>query len=155
MSWKSEDDVKDKWFMQNGLTPKDFDSLEEAKRSPKMVILAHIVAWASRNNDKVLIYSKDLKTLDIVQLFLGQADWKSSIESLRVPFKDTLLGGWEKGTDYVRIDGSVNSGRRGDLVDQFNDKKDIKAFLISSLAGGIGINLVSFSVCFGAIEFFE
>ena len=43
----------------------------------------------------------------------------------------------------LRIDGSVDSGRRGELVDSFNKEDDIKAFLISSLAGGIGINLVS------------
>lgn len=51
-----------------------------------------------------------------------------------------------KGRDFLRIDGSVDSGRRGDLVDDFNCSEDTKAFLISSLAGGIGINLCSAAV---------
>ena len=104
------------------------------------------MASALQNDDKVLVFSKDLKTLDIVEVFLGESDWKTHIESLRTSFVQTQLGGWKKGKDYIRIDGSVSCGLRGELIHQFNDEEQVKAFLISSLAGGIGINLVSFRV---------
>ena len=70
--------------------------------------------------------------------------WTKQIDSLKeLEKKFGKLGGWKKGNDYLRIDGSTDSGRRGDLIDKFNSNEDIKLFLISSLAGGIGINLVS------------
>lgn len=53
------------------------------------------------------------------------------------------LGKWKKNTDYLRIDGSTESGKRGHRVDTFNGNKNIRVFLISSVAGGVGINLVS------------
>jgi SNF2 family DNA or RNA helicase len=140
MSWKSEDAAAGEWFMEKGINEREFETMHEAKKSPKLIMLAHIVTLASRNGDKTLVYSKDLKTLDIVEWFLRQRNWKVHVDSLS-QFKDQL-GGWKKGQDFVRIDGSVDSGRRGDLVDEFGATEKIKVFLISSLAGGIGINLV-------------
>ena len=144
-SWKSEQDLQNEWFMKakSGIDSRDYEKLEDAKSSPKLIILAHIIALVLRNRDKMLIYSKDLKTLDILELFLEEPDWKSHIESLSGTFKDDKLGGWKKGKDYIRIDGTVDSDRRGELVERFKKEESIKAFLISSLAGGIGINLVS------------
>jgi len=43
----------------------------------------------------------------------------------------------------VRLDGSVTADKRRDLVESFNrDKSDVFVFLLSSLAGGVGLNLV-------------
>ena len=43
----------------------------------------------------------------------------------------------------MRLDGSVTSDKRRDLVESFNrDKSDVFIFLLSSLAGGVGLNLV-------------
>lgn len=123
-----------------------FDKLHASKNSPKLIMLAHILAMATGRSQKVLIYSKCLKTLDLVEEFLAYRDWKSRLGSLADHFKDWRLGGWKKNTDYVRIDGGVSSGKRGEMVESFNDTKSIKAFLISSLAGGVGINLCSASV---------
>ena len=43
----------------------------------------------------------------------------------------------------MRLDGSVTSDKRRDLVESFNrEKSDVFIFLLSSLAGGVGLNLV-------------
>ena len=148
MTWKSEDTVRNEWFT-HAISETHFRTLHEAKTSPKLTILAHILAFALQKGDKILIYSKDLKTLDMVELFLGERDWRKQV-NLGTFGK---LGGWEKNKDFARIDGSINSSVRGDLVDRFNSSSTMKAFLISALAGGIGINLVSFCphlLCFEA-----
>lgn len=44
----------------------------------------------------------------------------------------------------MRLDGSVATKKRGNLVDEFNDPLNRNAFcfLLSSKAGGCGINLI-------------
>ena len=79
----------------------------------------------------------------MIESLLGSEDWKRHVGSLKESFPQTKLGGWEKNKDYLRIDGSIESGKRGTLVDTFNKNEDVRVFLISSIAGGLGINLVS------------
>ena len=48
-----------------------------------------------------------------------------------------------KGIDYFRIDGRISNESRKSQVDSFNDvENDARLFLISTRAGGIGINLI-------------
>lgn len=141
IAWKKD---RDRWTVS--LKQTVFDNLHKTKNSPKFIALAHILAMSISRRKKVLIYSKCLKTLDLVEEFLCFRDWKTRVGSLADSFKEMRLGGWKKNEDYVRIDGGVASGKRGQLVENFNDETSLKAFLISSLAGGIGINLCSASV---------
>jgi transcriptional regulator ATRX len=53
------------------------------------------------------------------------------------------MGGWKKNVDFLRIDGQTSSNERGELLKDFSNDKKLKLFLISSVAGGIGTNLVS------------
>ena len=47
------------------------------------------------------------------------------------------------GLGCVKLDGSTATGKRQKLVDRFNDQfSDVRAFLLSSKAGGCGINLI-------------
>ena len=55
------------------------------------------------------------------------------------------MGGWIMGKDFLRIDGGTSGEERGELLQDFSEYKRLKLFLISSVAGGIGINLVSAS----------
>lgn len=48
-----------------------------------------------------------------------------------------------KGYKYVRLDGSTTLERRRDLVSDFQTNDDIFIFLLSTRAGGLGINLVA------------
>lgn len=54
-------------------------------------------------------------------------------------------GFWSPGTDYFRLDGSCSVEHRESMCKKFNDTSNLRArlFLISTRAGGLGINLVS------------
>ena len=47
---------------------------------------------------------------------------------------------------YTRLDGSTKTDERQMIVDEFTDDPDITVFLLSTKAGGVGINLVAASV---------
>ncbi|CAB9521770.1 ISWI chromatin-remodeling complex ATPase ISW2 [Seminavis robusta] len=145
LTWKESMDKGDPSWL-GGLKPSEFKGMHEARNSPKLIMLAHIVALAVRDGHKTLVYSHDLKTLDIIEWFLQQPDWSKHAHSLKNLFSELKLGGWKKDQDYLRMDGSTNSGKRGYLVDKFNTDVQVKVFVISSRAGGIGINLCSASV---------
>jgi hypothetical protein len=71
-------------------------------------------------------------------------DWQEHVPSLASSFPNCKAGGWKSGRDFLRIDGAVTGAERGSLVNEFNeDLNKVKIFLISSRAGGIGINLCS------------
>lgn len=56
-----------------------------------------------------------------------------------------FCGFWNAGTDYFRLDGSCSVEQRESMCKKFNDATNLRArlFLISTRAGGLGINLVS------------
>ena len=53
-----------------------------------------------------------------------------------------------KDINYLRLDGDTSVEDREILMDQFNNEKDfnIPIFMLSTRAGGLGINLVAASV---------
>ncbi|KAL3319449.1 hypothetical protein Ciccas_001879 [Cichlidogyrus casuarinus] len=59
-------------------------------------------------------------------------------------FAETGHNTWLPGYDYERMDGSVNPKRRKSLQTRFNktSNRRLRLFLISTRAGGLGINLV-------------
>jgi hypothetical protein len=130
------------WWM-NLFKKESPEKLKEVENGFKIVLLLHILVISERLGDKVLVFSQCLKTLDFIEEVLARANWSEHVSSLASSFPGKQMGSWKKGTDYLRIDGDINSAERGGLVDQFNGEKngDIRAFLISSKAGGMGINL--------------
>jgi len=54
--------------------------------------------------------------------------------------------GWQAGLDYLRFDGTTDAEQRDAMVEHFNAPKSrLKAFLISTRAGGLGLNLTAAS----------
>ena len=49
----------------------------------------------------------------------------------------------QKGTRVCRIDGSVKQEQRRDAIDAFNKDPNVDIFLLSTRAGGLGINLTA------------
>jgi SWI/SNF-related matrix-associated actin-dependent regulator of chromatin subfamily A containing DEAD/H box 1 len=60
-----------------------------------------------------------------------------SVSDVLEPFLDHM------GIRFVRLDGSTPVSERQALIDDFNCDDDIKVFLLSTRAGGLGINLTS------------
>lgn len=87
------------------------------------------------------------QTLDFVSEVLSQRNWQKLVPSLAASFPghlDKMIGGWKAGVEFLRIDGQTAGDKRGDLVKEFNeDFGFVRLFLISSRAGGMGINLCS------------
>ena len=55
---------------------------------------------------------------------------------------EELMSMW--GYKYVRLDGNTPVAQRQVLIDQFNeDPQNLFVFLLSTRAGGVGINLTS------------
>lgn len=49
----------------------------------------------------------------------------------------------EHGINYCYLDGSTPAAKRNELVQQFQDDKNLRVFLISLKAGGVGLNLTA------------
>ena len=120
LKWRSGPGLP--WLVEGGptdsLTANQYKNLHHSRNSPKLILLAHGIAKACELGEKVLVSSKCLKTLDVIENFLNSPDWKLQIGSLKAFAQK--LGGWKKGKDYVRLDGAVQSGKRGLLIDDFN-----------------------------------
>ncbi|KAL2492402.1 Switch 2 [Abeliophyllum distichum] len=76
-------------------------------------------SWISRG-DKILLFSYSVRMLDILEKFIIR-----------------------KGYCFSRLDGSTPTSLRQSFVDNFNSSPSKQVFLISTRAGGLGLNLVS------------
>lgn len=50
---------------------------------------------------------------------------------------------WHRKHTYMRLDGSSKISERRDMVADFQTRSDIFVFLLSTRAGGLGINLTA------------
>jgi ATP-dependent DNA helicase len=88
--------------------------------SGKMLLLDRLVPCLMRKGHKILIFSQFKTQLDLIQ------DWAT-------------LRKW----NCCRIDGGVSQVDRRDQIKAFNTNKNYKIFLLSTRAGGQGINLTA------------
>ncbi|KAF5732568.1 switch 2 [Tripterygium wilfordii] len=97
-----------------------FMGLSNVKHCGKMRALEKLMSsWASMG-DKILLFSYSVRMLDILEKFVIR-----------------------KGYSFSRLDGSTPTNLRQSLVDDFNSSPSKLVFLISTRAGGLGLNLVS------------
>ncbi|KAF9937976.1 hypothetical protein BGZ67_000680 [Mortierella alpina] len=89
--------------------------------SGKMLVLNRLLDALFSRGHKVLIFSQFTTMLDIIQ------DWAE------------IYKGW----NCCRIDGSIPQEDRRRQISDFNKNPALKLFLLSTRAGGLGINLTS------------
>ena len=89
--------------------------------SGKMLLLDRLLPALFKGGHKVLIFSQFKTQLDILEDYCKE------------------LRGW----DACRIDGGVAQDDRRAQIEAFNKSDDVKIFLLSTRAGGQGINLAS------------
>ncbi|KAM0025907.1 putative DNA helicase chromatin remodeling SNF2 family [Helianthus debilis subsp. tardiflorus] len=97
-----------------------FMGLSDVEHCGKMRALEKLMSSWILHDDKILLFSYSVRMLDILEKFLIR-----------------------KGYDFSRLDGSTPTGMRQSLVDNFNSSPSKQVFLISTRAGGLGLNLVS------------
>ncbi|KAI7856223.1 SNF2 family N-terminal domain-containing protein [Circinella umbellata] len=93
---------------------------QEWMDSGKVDLLKRLLPAMKGKGQKVLLFSQFTRLLDILEMVM-----------------DTLK------LKYLRLDGETKPDERQELIDQFNEDKDIPVFLLSTKAGGFGINLTS------------
>lgn len=95
---------------------------ELAAQSGKVLLLDRLLTALFDRGHKVLVFSQMTKMLDILE------DWA------------TEMKGWK----ICRLDGSVPQESRRQQIEEFSDpRSDTKLFLLSTRAGGLGINLTA------------
>ncbi|KAF9424245.1 hypothetical protein HW555_000638 [Spodoptera exigua] len=120
------------------------EELDDMRNSHKLVLLFDILRQCEAIGDKLLVFSQSLYSLDLIEHFLGKVD-----EATQEGRIDEKLGGhvgsWAPGVDYFRLDGSTSCENRSIWCKNFNreDNPRARLFLISTRAGGLGINLVA------------
>ena len=89
--------------------------------SGKMYVLERLLAVVRRTtDDRVVIVANQTSALDVIGDMATAAKWP-----------------------FLRLDGSTSIKQRQKLVDQLTDRsKDVFCFLLSSRAGGCGLNLI-------------
>ncbi|XP_040844802.1 DNA excision repair protein ERCC-6-like 2 isoform X3 [Ochotona curzoniae] len=100
-----------------------FETLSDPKYSGKMKVLQQLLNHCRKNRDKVLLFSFSTKLLDVLQQYCMAS-----------------------GLDYRRLDGSTKSEERLKIVKEFNSSQDVNVCLVSTMAGGLGLNFVGANV---------
>ncbi|XP_014788217.1 lymphocyte-specific helicase [Octopus bimaculoides] len=90
------------------------------KNSGKIAMLDCMLPVLKKNGHKVLIFSQFVQVLNILEDYCYLRDF-----------------------EYCRLDGSMNFEERQEQMDCFNNDKEVFLFLLSTRAGGLGVNLVS------------
>ncbi|KAI8337177.1 SNF2 family N-terminal domain-containing protein [Chlamydoabsidia padenii] len=87
----------------------------------KMAVLDKLLSRFKAQGSRVLLFSQMSRVLDILEDYC-----------------------WWKGYEYCRIDGQTNQEERVDAIDDYNRPDSDKfIFLLTTRAGGLGINLTS------------
>lgn len=88
------------------------------KASAKMTLLDKLLPKLKNEGHRVLIFSQFRVMLDIIEDYLEFRNFK-----------------------YERVDGTITGGKRQRSIDKFACNEDVFVMLLSTRAGGVGINL--------------
>lgn len=130
------------WWMS--MVPEE--ELDNLEHSGKLQVLFEILKECEAIGDKLLVFSQSLYSLDVIEHFLSLVDDNTQKDDEERDSKlDKYQGSWTLGLDYFRLDGSTAIESRNAACKVFNDESNHRArlFLISTRAGGLGINLVA------------
>ena len=86
----------------------------------KLFVLDGLLARLKEGGHRVLIYSQMTRMIDLLEEYMSHRQHS-----------------------YMRLDGSSKIHERRDMVADFQNRQDIFIFLLSTRAGGLGINLTA------------
>ena len=90
----------------------------------KMKVLDQMLMELLSRKHKVLIFSQMTRMLDIIGDYLSYQEFQ-----------------------FSRLDGTMDFIDRQENIDTFNTNPDVQIFLLSTRAGGLGINLTAADTC--------
>lgn len=88
--------------------------------SGKVVKLMEVIQLTIKRKEKILVFSLFTQMLDILEKVLSFAN-----------------------ISFLRLDGQTSVDTRQDIIDRFYEDETIPVFLLSTKAGGFGINLIA------------
>ncbi|KAG7394146.1 hypothetical protein PHYBOEH_005601 [Phytophthora boehmeriae] len=94
--------------------------METILGSAKFDYLRQLLPKLRSEGHRVLIFSQWTKLLDLLEVLMSHMEYR-----------------------YLRLDGSTDVQERQGLIDTYNEDKNIFVFLLSTRAGGLGINLTA------------
>ncbi|CAL9707977.1 unnamed protein product [Knipowitschia caucasica] len=100
-----------------------FEALSDPMYSGKMKVLQKLIHFYCQRKDKILLFSLSTKLLDVLENYC-----------------------MAEGLDYSRLDGNTKSKERVQIVKEFNSSSHINICLVSTMAGGLGLNFVGANV---------
>ncbi|XP_061634159.1 chromodomain-helicase-DNA-binding protein 1-like isoform X2 [Phyllopteryx taeniolatus] len=107
-------------YLFDGVEPEPFEMGEHLiQASGKLCLLDNMLAYLRQGGHRVLLFSQMTRMLDILQDYMEY-----------------------RGFSYERLDGSVRGEERNLAVKNFSGK-DVFVFLLSTKAGGVGLNLTA------------
>uniref|UniRef100_A0A3B4VBY7 Chromodomain helicase DNA binding protein 1-like n=1 Tax=Seriola dumerili TaxID=41447 RepID=A0A3B4VBY7_SERDU len=107
-------------YLFDGVEPEPFEMGEHLiEASGKLCLLDSMLAYLHKEGHRILLFSQMTRMLDILQDYMEY-----------------------RGYSYERLDGSVRGEERNLAVKNFSSK-DIFVFLLSTKAGGVGLNLTA------------
>ena len=92
--------------------------------SPKLTKLRSLLPSLVSDGHRILLFSQWTSCLDILECLLNSISMK-----------------------FFRLDGQTTIAERQDMIDEFNSDLTIPVFLLSTRAGGMGINLTAADTC--------
>lgn len=96
---------------------------DEINDSGKFRYLDELLPNLKSKGDRILLFSQFTMMLDVIEFFMKSRDHQ-----------------------FLRLDGSTPVAERQEMIDEFNSNPDIFVFLLSTKAGGLGINLTAANV---------
>ncbi|XP_048065793.1 DNA excision repair protein ERCC-6-like 2 isoform X1 [Megalobrama amblycephala] len=100
-----------------------FEAMSDPMYSGKMKVLQKLLNHFIVKKDKVLLFSLSTKLLDVLESYC-----------------------MAEGLVYHRLDGNTKSKDRVKIVREFNSSRDVNLCLVSTLAGGLGLNFIGANV---------
>lgn len=94
--------------------------IDDIVHSTKVIVLLQIIKECKRIGDKVLVFSQSIPTLDFLEDLFKRPGMK-------------IL--------HKRLDGSTPVGKRQAAIKDFNTDNSLDVYLISTKAGGVGLNI--------------
>ncbi|XP_043266891.1 transcriptional regulator ATRX-like [Venturia canescens] len=137
----NEEPRSDEWWAQF-VEKEDY---EDMRVSSKLLVLFAILKQSHAIGDKVLVFSQSLFSLTLIEEFLRMIDDATQAGNDDSENLDKHSGSWSLGLDYFRLDGQASTDNRRRWCEIFNKPTNTRArlFLISTRAGGLGINLTA------------
>ncbi|XP_028390617.1 DNA excision repair protein ERCC-6-like 2 isoform X2 [Dendronephthya gigantea] len=100
-----------------------FELFSDSNFCGKMKVLDKLLKLFQQEKDKVLLFSYSTQLLDMLEAYVISC-----------------------GMVYRRLDGKTRGERRLDVVREFNTNANVFLFLVSTKAGGVGLNLTSANI---------